>query len=248
MIGLYGAKTAVLHYESMSQITEMLEQGVRQLGLYQFVNFINPIRHEAMKTYAYEISQQLGWRAPDVMIHPVGTGGGIWGAYKGFQELCELGWIDHSPRMAAVQPRATAHFYQAFKEGSKTAGKFGDPTQTIAQSIAADAPIQGGERVLKAVYDSNGFANGVSDEEILEAMRLLGKEGISAEPASAASLAALKRAVQNGQVHPHETVVCIITGSGLKQPSAVQMASSEIDLKLNANISELAHLVESLWH
>jgi threonine synthase len=150
--------------------------------------------------------------------------------------------------MVAVQPQATAHIYQAFKEGSKTAGKFGDPTQTIAQSIAADAPIQGGERVLKAVYESNGFAIGVSDEEILEAMRWLGKEGISAEPASAASLAALKRAVQNGQIRAHERVVCIITGSGLKQPSAVQTASSEIDLKLNANVDELAHLVESLWH
>ena len=248
MIGLYGAKTAILHYESMSQITEMLEQGVRQLGLYQFVNFINPIRHEAMKTYAYEISQQMGWQAPDVMIYPVGTGGGIWGAYKGFHELYELGWIDSLPRMVAVQPQGTAHFYQAFKAGAKTAGKFGDPTQTIAQSIAADAPIQGGERILKAVYDLNGFAMGVSDEEILEAMRWLGKEGIAAEPASAASLAALKKAVQSGQVQSHERVVCIITGSGLKQPSAVQKASPEIELELNASVGELASLVEKLWH
>lgn len=247
MIGLYGAETAILHYESMAQITEMLEQGVRQLGLYQFVNFINPIRHEAMKTYAYEISQQLGWRAPHVMVHPVGTGGGIWGAYKGFRELGELGWIDSLPRMVAVQPQSTAHFYQAFKAGAKIASKFGDPTQTIAQSIAADAPIQGGERVLKAVYDSNGFASGVSDEEILEAMRWLGKEGIAAEPASAASLAALKKAVASGQVQSHESVVCVITGSGLKQPAAVQMASPEIKHQLNASVGELAGLVSKLW-
>lgn len=247
MIGLYGARTAILNYESMNQITEMLEKGVKELGLYQFVNFINPIRHEAMKTYAYEIAQQLDWRSPDVMVHPVGTGGGIWGAYKGFKEIVALGWIDHLPRMISVQPDVTAHFYHAFKNGSKTAGRFGDTTKTIAQSIAADAPIQGGERILKAVYESNGFAIGVSDVEILEAMRWLGKEGISAEPASAASLAAVIKAVKSGQIISTEKVVCVITGSGLKQPAAVQMAAPEISLELNASIEGLAGLIAKVW-
>lgn len=247
MIGLYGTHTATLHFDSMVQITDMLEQGVRKLGLYQFVNFINPVRHEAMKSYAYEISQAFDWSAPDVMVHPVGTGGGIWGAWKGFRELRELGWIDAVPKMVAVQPEATAPIIRAFRQGLRTAGRHGDPAQTIAQSIAADAPIQGGERVLNAVYDSGGFAESVTDEEIVEAMQWLGREGICAEPASAASLAAVKRLVRAGRIRPDERVVCVITGSGLKQPSAIQQAVPASDLRLNASYAELAELVGRVW-
>jgi threonine synthase len=247
IIGLYGAHTATLHFESMEDISAMLEQAVRDLGLYQFVNFINPTRHEAMKSYAYEISQALGWKAPDVMIHPVGTGGGIWGAWKGFSELKQLGWIDSLPKMVAVQPSATGPIVQAFKHGARHAEKHGDPTQTIAQSISADAPIQGGRRVLNAVYDSGGFAEAVTNEEIIEAVQWLGNEGICAEPASAASLAALKRAVLDGLVQPDDCVVCVITGSGLKQPSVIQQATAESELKLNANFDDLNKLLTDLW-
>lgn len=247
MIGLYGSPTATLQFSSMTEITSMLEQGVRELGLYQFVNFINPVRHEAMKAYAYEISEAWNWQAPDVMVHPVGTGGGIWGAWKGFKELLELGWIDHAPRMVAVQPDATGPIVRAFEQGAKTAERYGDSTRTIAQSIAGDAPIQGGGRVLKSIYDSNGFAERVTDEEIIEAMLWLGQEGIGAEPASAASLAAVKRAVEAGRIRSDDRVVCIITGSSLKQASAVQKAVGEPRFQLNADFRELSRLLEEIW-
>jgi threonine synthase len=247
MIALYGARTAILYFETMTEITSMLEQGVRELGLYQFVNFINPVRHEAMKSYAYEISQQLGWKAPDLFVQPVGTGGGIWGAWKGFNELRQLEWIDSVPKMVAVQPDATGPIVRAFKKGLQTAERYGDSSKTIAQSIAGDAPIQGGERVLKAIYDSEGFAELVTDDEILESMLWLGKEGISAEPASAATLAAVKRGVHEGLIRPDERVVCVITGNGLKQPSAIQQAVSDSDLKLNANFQELSQLLAEIW-
>jgi threonine synthase len=247
MIALYGARTATLYFETMMEITAMLEQGVRELGLYQFVNFINPVRHEAMKSYAYEISQQLGWKAPDLLVQPVGTGGGIWGAWKGFSELRQLEWIDSVPKMFAVQPEATGPIVRAFKKGLQTADRYGDSSKTIAQSIAGDAPIQGGERVLKAIYDSAGFAEMVTDDEILESMLWLGKEGISAEPASAATLAAVKRGVQEGLIRPDERIVCVITGNGLKQPSAIQQAVSDSDLKLNASFQELSQLLAEVW-
>lgn len=247
MIGLYGANTATLYFESMNDITKMLAEGVKRLGLYQFVNFINPVRHEAMKSYAYEIAQALDWTAPDVMVHPVGTGGGIWGAWKGFGELLELGWIDSAPRMVAVQPDATGPIVRAFRQGSRTAERHGDSTKTIAQSISGDAPIQKGERVLNAVYESGGFAETVTDEEILEAMRWLGSEGISAEPASAASLAAVKKGVEQGRILSSDRVVCIITGTGLKQPAAIQKAVPESELKLNADFQQLSDLLASVW-
>jgi threonine synthase len=247
MIGLYGAKVATLYFDSMTQITDMLEQGVKELGLYQFVNFINPIRHEAMKSYAYEISQQFNWKTPNFMIHPVGTGGGIWGAYKGFRELKYLGWTEDIPRMVAVQPEATGPIVVAYKKGLRTAERHGDSTKTIAQSIAGDAPIQGGQRILDAVYDSGGFAESVTDDEILEAMRLLGQDGISAEPASAATVAAVKKGVKEGKIKPDDTVVCVITGNGLKQPSEIQAAVTDTGLKINANFGELSDFISNIW-
>lgn len=245
MIQLYGAKTAVLDYDNFAQISTMLEQAVKKLGLYQFVNFINPIRHEAMKTYAYEIVEELG-RAPDAMFHPVGTGGGIWGAYKGYQELATLGFSNIIPRMYGVQPSAAAHFKAAFDAGRNTAGAFGDCTKTIAQSIASDSPIQGGERVLKAIYESRGAALGVEDSEILEAMQDLARDGIAAEPSSAASVAAFKQAYRSGQIHSNETVVCVITGSALKQPTAIQQAAGAPTLHVRADVDALAELLEQL--
>lgn len=246
-IRLYGVPVGVLHFHGMEEITTMLETAVREIGLYQFVNFINPVRHEAMKSYAYEIAEELRWMAPDVMIHPVGTGGGIWGAWKGFRELETLGWVRGVPRMVAVQPQASGHIPEAFRRGARRAERYGDSNATIAQSISADAPIQGGERVLSAVYDSGGWADGVSDSEILEAMRWLGREGISAEPAAAAPLAALKRAVTQGLVDPDWTVVCVVTGSGLKQPAALSKAAARPRWHLNADFSELRTLLESAW-
>jgi threonine synthase len=149
--------------------------------------------------------------------------------------------------MVAVQPDATGPIVRAFKKGLQTAERYGDSSKTIAQSIAGDAPIQGGERVLKAIYDSEGFAELVTDDEILESMLWLGKEGISAEPAAAATLAAVKRGVHQGLIEPDERIVCVITGSGLKQPSAIQQAVSDSDLKLNANFQELSQLLAEIW-
>jgi threonine synthase len=242
-IQLLGATTVVLDFESMEDITSMLSEAVQTEGLYQFVNFINPVRHEAMKTYAYEICESLEWQAPGVEVHPVGTGGGLWGAWKGYRELAEMGWIERLPRMVAVQPAASAHMLEAFKTHSARAERFGDSTATIAQSIAADAPIQGGERVLRAMYDSAGWAEGVTDEEILEAMRWLGREGIAAEPAAAAPLAAVRRAVEAGMIQPDETVVCVVTGSALKQPAAILQAAGEPDWRIRADATELRDLL-----
>lgn len=243
LIQLYGGKTAILDYDNFEQIATMLERAAKELGLYQFVNFINPIRHEAMKTYAYEIVEDLGY-VPDAMFHPVGTGGGIWGAYKGYQELADLGFTDRTPRMYGVQPDACAHFKEAFEQGASEAGAYGDCTKTIAQSIASDSPLQGGRRVLKAMYESGGAALAVSDEEILEAMRDLASDGIAGEPSSAAAVAALKQAYCAGKIKSNETAVCVITGSAFKQPSAIETAAGEPRIHVRADVRELEKLMK----
>jgi len=242
-VQLLGASAVILEFDSMEDINAMLAEAVSNEGLYQFVNFVNPVRHEAMKTYAYEIAEALQWTAPDIEVHPVGTGGGLWGAWKGFRELAGLGWSTGLPRMVGVQPLASAHILEAFRQGLPRATRYGDSSLTIAQSIAADAPIQGGERVLSALYESDGWAEGVTDEEILEAMRWLGREGIAAEPAAAAPLAAVRKGVAAGLIDADQTVVCIVTGSGLKQPGAIQAAVGEPTPWIRARYDELRDLL-----
>ena len=244
MIQLYGARTAILHFSNFDEIGAMLKSAAEDLNVYQFVNFINPIRHEAMKSYAYEIYESLG-NAPDVMIHPVGTGGGLWGALKGFDELTQLGFTDSLPRMFAVQPQSCAHFKRPFEQGLAEAASFGDATKTIAQSIACSAPFHKGRRVLKALNRTNGAAIAVSDDEILTAMGELAMEGIAAEPSAAVSVAAFKQAAEQGLINGDETVICVITGSGLKQPEAVKISiGTQEPISLHANVSDLKRVLE----
>ena len=222
MMQVYGHPVIKLRWKSFAEVTALLARINQDLALYQFTNFFNPFRHEGMKTYAYEVAEALGWRAPDRMVHPIGTGGGIHGAWKGFRELQRLGWIDRLPKMTGVQPEATPAIVRAFREGRDRAEPCGDVRATIAQSIAADAPLGGGRRALRSIRESGGTAEAVSDAEIREAIALLGREGIFAEPAGASSVAAAKKLARTGEIGSGETVVCVVTGSGLKQPHAVE--------------------------
>lgn len=245
MIMLYGANTAVLNFDNFAQIETMLDKAVTELGCYAFVNFINPIRHEAMKTFAYEIYGELG-RVPDWSFHPMGTGGGVWGTWKGFNELAAIGVTDKLPHMVPVQPEAVCWLKRAVDSGAEVAQMYGDSTQTIAQSISGNSPLQGGRRLLRAVRDSGGMAAAVSDQEIMEAMVDLGHEGIGAEPSSASTVAALKQAVKAGKIGSGETVVCVITGTAFKQPSVVEQISAVPKYTIRADVGELKDLLGSL--
>lgn len=243
MILLYGAKAAILEYENFDQISAMLDGAVQRLGCYMFVNFINPVRHEAMKTYAYEIYGELG-RVPDVSFHPVGTGGGLWGTWKGYNELQAMGVTDRVPRMVGVQPEAVCWLKQAIDTGAEEGSLYGDSEKTIAQSISGNSPLHGGKRLLKCVRESGGMAMAVSDEEIMEAMRDLGREGIGAEPSSAAGVAAMKQAVRSGRVRPDDTVVCVITGTAFKQPDVVRRVAAMPEKTVRADVDSLEKLLE----
>lgn len=243
MILLYGAKAAILEYENFDQISAMLDGAVQELGCYMFVNFINPVRHEAMKTYAYEIYGELG-RVPDYSFHPVGTGGGLWGTWKGYQELAAMGVTDKLPHMVGVQPSAVCWLKQAIDTGAQEGSLYGDSTKTIAQSISGNSPLHGGRRLLSAVRNSGGMAMAVTDEEILEAMRDLGREGIGAEPSSAAGVAAFKQAAKAGKIRSTDTAVCVITGTALKQPAIVQRATNMPQRRVRADVDALRTLLE----
>lgn len=246
MIRSYGQDVVKLVYDSFGEVTTLLDEAVKQLGLYQFVNFINPMRHEAMKTYAYELTQQLG-AAPDRVIQPVGTGGGMWGAYKGFCELKTLGLITEVPHMHGVQPSATPPIAEAFRRGDKVATPSGDSHASFAQSIVSDTPLKGGKRVLRAAYESGGSVEDVTDAEIMRALKVMAQEGIFTEPAGAAPLAALWRLADRGLLRKGERVVCVATGTGLKQPEAWTDALSPDVSAIPCRFPALAAYLEDLW-
>ena len=242
-ISLYGASVYRLHYDTSTEIFDALDELARA-GRYSFVNFVNPIRHEAMKVYAYELCEGLDWQVPDVMVHPVGTGGGLWGAWKGFQELYALGLIDRVPRMVGVQPAVCAPLVEAFENDRPATIRTGDSTATIAQSIAGDDMIHGGRRILRAVRESDGRAVAVTEQGIANAMRLLGANAVGAEPSAAVALAAVESGARDGWISPDETVVAVITGSALKQPGVLREVASPPHGDVRADAAEWTRIID----
>lgn len=181
---------------------------------------VDPYLLEGEKTIIFEICEQLKWRNPSRVIAPVGTGGLFTMLWKGLQELTQIGLLeDDGPCLTSVQAAGCDPIVTAF-EGHHEKVEPADSVNTLAVDLKVPSPPLG-EMVLEAIKGSHGSAIAVSDDEILEATRLLAKsEGIFAEPASASTVAALRKMVEERTIDPQEQVVCIITGAGLKDPSA----------------------------
>lgn len=182
-------------------------------GWYNRNAAINPYLVEGKKTVALEIAEQLNWEVPDWVVLSVGDGCTIAGVWKGFQDLYRVGWIDKLPRLLGVQSNGCSPLADAFLEDRPW-----QPAEenTIADSIAVGMP-RNPEKALTAVRDSKGTMVKVSDTEILEAMRILGKtSGIFGEPAGVAGLAGLIKRFNQGSISSDEKIVAIITGNGLK--------------------------------
>ncbi|MBE0523632.1 MAG: threonine synthase [Methanosarcinales archaeon] len=204
-------------------------------GFY-LLNSVNPYRLEGQKTIAFEVVDQLGWEVPDKLVLPVGNAGNISAIYKGFREFNELGLTDRIPQMIGIQAEGSCPIVNAFKEGQKDIIPVSSP-ETIATAIRIGDPVNA-VKALDAMYRSGGLAESVSDEEIITAQKDLARlEGIGVEPASASSIAGLKKLVDMGIIKSDETVVCITTGHLLKDPEEVlQMCESpiEVDATLDA--------------
>ncbi len=192
------------------------------------VNSLNPHRIEGQKTAAFEVVDVLG-NSPDYLFIPVGNAGNITAYWKGFKEYKANGMCTSLPKMMGFQAEGAAPI---------VLGKVVTNPQTIASAIRIGNPASW-QRALEARDESNGTIDKVSDDEILEAYRLLAsKEGIFGEPASAASLAGLMKKVREGLNLAEQRVVCIITGTGLKDPdlavSSITAHTLEIEPTMEA--------------
>jgi threonine synthase len=173
-----------------------------------------PFFVEGTKTLAYELWEQLGFRAPDNVVTPLGYGSNVLGCLRGFDELARAGEIDRVPRVFGVQAENCAPYYAAWKAGSETLVAT-EVRPTIAEGIASSKPTRVKE-VLAGVRASGGSIVAVSESEIVEALRDLAGKGLYVEPTSAAGAAGLTQLLASGAIGRNETTVLVLTGSGLK--------------------------------
>jgi len=188
----------------------------KQFGRFDISTLKEPYRIEGKKTMGYEVAEQMAWCLPDVIIYPTGGGTGLVGMWKAFAEMEALGWIDsRRPRMVSVQSDGCAPMVKAFKAGAEFADPWPD-AHTIADGLRVPAAV-GDFLIQRALRESNGTALAVSDEEMMQAARLIGsRQGIFACPEGGATLAALLRLRDEGWVSKSDRVVLFNTGSGHK--------------------------------
>lgn len=216
---------AVMHGATIIQVQgnfddclELARKATAEFTEIELVNSVNPARIEGQKTAAFEIVDVLG-RAPDVHALPVGNAGNITAYWKGYSEYAADGIASSRPRMLGVQAAGAAPLVS------------GEPVSnpdTIATAIRIGNPASWHQAVA-AKDESGGQFRAATDEKLLEAYRLVaGKEGVFVEPASAASVAGLLAAHADGWISPGETVVCTVTGNGLKDPDTALSGMPEV--------------------
>ncbi|HZX45757.1 MAG TPA: threonine synthase, partial [Clostridia bacterium] len=229
----YGARVIALD-GNFDQALDMVKRLSKEYPV-TLVNSINPDRIEGQKTAAFELCDQLGG-PPDYLAIPVGNAGNITAYWKGFKEYMQSGVINNLPVMLGFQAAGAAPIVE---------GRVIANPETVATAIRIGNPAsrKGAEN---AAAQSHGRIDKVTDQEILEAYRLLSSgEGIFAEPASCASVAGLIKLAREGYIEKSSTVVCVLTGHGLKDPDIAINTSSK-PLQLPADFNALSVQVADL--
>lgn len=221
---IFGAKLVVVdgNYE---QTFELSRAAIEKYGWYNRNAGINPVMSEGKKTVAMEIAEQLGFKVTDWVACSVGDGCTIGGVYTGFKDLYELGLIDRIPKILGVQSTGCCPFVNA--DGTENKALVPTPENTLADSISVGVP-RNPKKAQRAVYASEGRWIAVSDDDILSAMRLLGRtEGVFGEPAGVTATAGVKAAREKNIIKAGETVTVISTGSGLKDAANAMKAAGQ---------------------
>jgi threonine synthase len=217
---IYGGKLIAVegNYDDVNRLCAEL---AGEHPAWAFVNVnVRTYYAEGSKTLAFEVAEQLGWEAPDHVVVPIASGSQLTKVAKGFKELAKVGLIEpHDVRISGAQADGCSPVATAFREGAD----FVRPVKpsTIAKSLAIGNPADG-PYALDAVRESGGAIGSVSDEEIVDGIRLLARtEGIFAETAGGVTIATLAKLAREGVVRPDERVVAYVTGLGLKTIEAV---------------------------
>ncbi|KUO42639.1 MAG: threonine synthase [Candidatus Hadarchaeum yellowstonense] len=222
---IYGAKVLAIEGnfdEALAAVRQLCEKR----GDIYLLNSLNPFRLQGQKSIGFEIAEQLGWRVPDKVVVPMGNCANIWAIYKGFFEFKAVGVTKEVPEMVGIQAKGASPIVKAIKRGLDTFEPVEKP-ETIATAIRIGNPVNG-PKAIRAIRSSGGTAESVSDAEIIKAQKLLARlEGIGVEPASAATVAGLKKLARRGEIARDDCVVCVATGHLLKDPEeAIKVAAA----------------------
>jgi len=220
-IALYGSQVVKIT-GSYDQCKQVASEFARQRKLYQDMGARTITSIEAMKTIAFEISEQLTtiqgpgeetpWRTPDWYVQAISGGMGPLGVYKGFREMKQMGWTDRIPAFAPIQAAGCAPMVDSWKKGLEKAEPVLSP-KTRIETLATGDPGRAYEFLSKYVNQTNGAFESVTDEEAFRAMHVLAKmEGISAEPAAGTAFAGLIKLIRTGVIKPTDTIVVNCTG------------------------------------
>ena len=206
---------------SYDEVNRLCSEVADSFG-WAFVNInIRPYYAEGSKTLGYEVAEQLGWRAPDHAVVPVASGSLYVKIWKGLNEFRDLGLIDQvQTKMHMAQPLGCSPVVTAYAAGVMDVRPV--KPNTIAKSLAIGNPADG-YYALKVIKESEGSATAVSDEEVIEGIKLLAEtEGIFAETAAGVVVSALRRLAHSGAIGPNELTVAYVTGNGLKTQEVVE--------------------------
>jgi len=236
---------------------ELAVQASQTFGWYNRNTGVNPYTREGKKTAAFEIAEELGrkgegefrtssplhlftpspFRAPDVVVAPVGDGNIISGLHKGFKDLLALGWIEKMPRFIGVTATLAPALYRAWQSGTEHIETM--PSSTIASGISVDLP-RDGIMALRAIRETGGVFVEATDEEMLDAMGVLARDAaVFVEPACAAVYVGLRKALQLGAIQGDDEVVLQLTGSGLKDVKSALAATAGRIHRIQGRLGEI---------
>jgi threonine synthase len=225
---VYGA--TVVAVESKADRWTLMQHAVRRLGWFPTSPFFapvvgsNPYGIEGYKTLAYEVVEQMGWRAPDCCVLPVCYGDALLGMWRGFEDMRAFGWIDRSPRMIAAEIYGSLS--AALQSGGDALPDMPATHETVAKSTSATRSTF---QALHVIRRSGGTATVVGNDSIMEWQeRLAQQEGLYVEPAAAGAIAAVAQLRGTDAIARDDSVIALLTASGLKDPGATAATQGEL--------------------
>ena len=233
----HGARTIAVR-GSFDDCLRLLREASERLGVY-VVNSVNPFRLAGQRTIVLEMLHQLRWTSPDWIALPAGNLGNTSAFGEAIRLAFEHKLITKKPRLLAVQASGAAPFAHGFRSGKhETVEK----PETVATAIRIGAPASW-DRALRAISETDGWVTEVSDDDIMRTKREIDAAGIGCEPASAASVAGVKRMIGEGRIGRSERVVAVLTGHLLKDPAAI-IDSGTAAIEIDANLASLERALE----
>jgi threonine synthase len=212
----YGAKVVQIE-GNFDDAMRLVRELADETDLY-LLNSINPFRLEGQKTIIIEMMEQCEWQVPDWIVLPGGNLGNTSAFGKALHEMAELKFIDRVPRLAVIQAEGAAPFYELFTSSDKSALRSLAQPATLATAIRIGNPISW-KKALRALQWTDGIVERVTEQQIADAKAIIGSDGIGCEPASAATLAGIKRLTGSGVINPSDNVIAVLTANLLKDPN-----------------------------